>query len=190
MLAHFFRRGRCFALRLSSQGDFEIALNLEPLGAHCQRPYGGFRTTHSLGAMVARSARSLGEWLRFRRLLEDIKRKCLTGIRGNMLMIEDIPEAIPAQWTRLKVHGAPWMGAFMRTEILITVRGCSRDTTLFFEMGATGPLQRVQYEAGLVSLCIFQWIRVLGAQDHVWHVDPDPDVLASDPKWHLRASES
>ena len=107
-------------------------------------------------------------------------------------MIEDITEAIPEQWTRQTDSCAPaWMGAFTRTaEILIAVRGCSQETTLFFGAGPGGQLQRVQSEAGLVSYCIFQRVRILGAHGRVWHVDPNPDVVASSPEWRLWAWES
>ena len=73
-------------------------------------------------------------------------------------MIEDITEAIPEQWTLQTISSAPaWMGAFTRiAEMLIAVIGCSQETTLFFEVGPGGQLQRVQLEAGLVSYCIFQ----------------------------------
>ena len=48
-----------------------------------------------------------------------------------------------------------WMGAFTRTKILIAIRGCAQNLTLFFEVGAEGQLQRVEAKVGLVSLSVF-----------------------------------
>ena len=63
---------------------------------------------------------------------------------GSALMIADISEAIPAEWTQpAQLHAPSWMGAFTRTEVLIGVRGCSRTTMLFFEVEVAGRLRRV-----------------------------------------------
>ena len=61
---------------------------------------------------------------------------------------------------------------------------------MFFEVGPSGQLQRVESEAGLVSYCIIQRVWVLGAHGRVWHVDPSPDVVATIPGWRLWAWES
>ena len=82
------------------------------------------------------------------------------------------------------------MGAFTRTKILIAVRGCSQEMTLFFEVGLGGQLQRVESKASLVSYCAFQRVQVLGAHGQVWHVDPSPDVVATILGWRLWAWES
>ena len=150
----------------------------------------GSRPHVSWGAMAAGPARSLGDWIQFCQLPEDGQQARLVGLRGSAAMIEDITEAIPERWTRQTLSHAPaWMGAFTRTEVLIAVRGCSQETTLYFEVGPGGQLQRVESEAGLISYCVFQRVRVLGAHGRVWHVDPSPDVVAS-PGWRLWAWES
>lgn len=51
------------------------------------------------GAMAAGLARSLGDWLQFCQLPKDIQRERVTGMRGSIVMIIDILEAIPEQWT-------------------------------------------------------------------------------------------
>ena len=76
------------------------------------------------------------------------------------------------------------MGAFTRTEVLIAVRGCTSTTSLFFEVGIAGHLQRVTSEDSIVTSCIFQRIRVIGIRDLI---DPDPDIVTRDQEWRLWA---
>ena len=76
---------------------------------------------------------------------------------------------------------------FTRTEILIVVRGCTSTTSLFFEVGDAGRLQRVTSEDSMVSSCIFQRIRVIGIQDRQWLIDLDPDTVIRDHEWRLWA---
>ena len=109
-------------------------------------------------------------------------------MRGSELMISDILEAIPEHWMQQQSADAPhWMGAFTRTEILIAVRGCTSTTSLFFEVGDAGCLQRVTSEDSMVSSCIFQRIRVIGIRDRRWLIDPDPDTITRDYEWRLWA---
>ena len=94
--------------------------------------------------MSAGPARTVGDWLQFCQLPEQVQRERVAGTRGSTDMISDILEANPEQWTQQGALVAPkWMGAFTRTEVLIAVRGCGGDTTLFFEVEAAGRLQRV-----------------------------------------------
>ena len=126
----------------------------------------GSRPHVSWGAMAVGPARSLDDWLQFMRLSEERQRECLAGMRGSELMISDILEAIPEHWMQQQSAEAPhWMGAFTRTEIFIAVRGCTSTTSLFFEVGNVGRLQRVTSEDSIVSSCIFQRIRVIGIRD-------------------------
>ena len=84
-------------------------------------------------------------------------------MRSCALMISDILEAIPEHWTQQQSMDTPhWMDAFTRTKVLIAMRRCMSTTTLFFEVGAIGQLQRVQVEDILVLSCIFQRIQVIG----------------------------
>lgn len=72
-------------------------------------------------------------------------------------MIRDIDSAILEAWLeRQELAHVAWMGAFMRTEVLIAVRGCSIETPLFFEVGEGGRFLRVRIELELVAECIFQ----------------------------------
>ena len=80
-----------------------------------------------------------------------------------------------------------WMGAFTRIEVLIAVRGCTSTTSLFFEVGIAGRLQRVTSEDNIVTSCIFQRIRVIGIRDRQWLIDPDPDIVTRDQEWRLWA---
>lgn len=77
------------------------------------------------------------------------------------------------------------MGAFTRFEVLIAVRGCTEQTTLFFEIGEGGRLHRVSIEATLVAECVFQRVRIVGICDRTWHIDPDPDSITEDSEWRL-----
>ena len=78
----------------------------------------------------------------------------------------------------------------MRIEMLIVVRGCMGTTTLFFEVGAIGWLQRVEIEDSIVLPCTFQRIQVIGIHDRQWHIDPDPDSIVGDQEWRLWTWES
>ena len=71
--------------------------------------------------------------------------------------------------------------------MLIVVRGCTSTTSLFFEVGAVGQLQRVQVEDIIVSSCTFQRIQVVGIRDRQWIIDPDPDSISRDQEWRLWA---
>ena len=82
------------------------------------------------------------------------------------------------------------MGAFTRLEILISVRGCTEQCTLSFEVGEGGRLHRVRIEFELVATCIFQRFRIVGACGRTWHVDLDPDSISDDFEWRLWAWES
>ena len=116
----------------------------------------GSRQHVSWGAMAAGPARTLGDWLQFCQLPEAVQQERLVGMRGSTVMISGILKAILEQWTQQGTLVAPtWMGAFTRTEVLIAIRGCSGDTTLFFEVETVGKLQWVQREAELVSACTF-----------------------------------
>ena len=55
----------------------------------------GSRPHVSWGVMAAGPARSLEDWLQFRRLSEERQKECLAGMRGSELMISNILEAIP-----------------------------------------------------------------------------------------------
>lgn len=83
---------------------------------------------------------------------------------------------------------ATWKGAFMPTKILIAAWGCTKDNTLFFNVGEVGRLQRVRFESALVAVCTFQWMRVLGVRGKTWYVDPDSDSIETD--WHLWSWEA
>ena len=109
-------------------------------------------------------------------------------MRGSVLMISDIIEAILEHWLQQhSAHAPHWMGAFTRTKVLIVVRACTSTTSLFFEVGAVGRIQRVQAEDNIVSSCTFQRIRVIGIRDHQWLIDPDPDSISGDQEWRLWA---
>lgn len=115
----------------------------------------------------------------------------LVGMRGAPQMIRDIEAALPEDWLQ-GAEPAPitWMGAFTRTKILIAVRGCTEEATLFYEVGVSGHLHRVQLESDLVVACVFQRVRILGAWDWTWHIDPDPDLITEEFEWRLWAWES
>lgn len=71
-------------------------------------------------------------------------------------MVADIEEAIPEDWRRLGDSGPiAWMGAFTRTGVLISVRGCSTEVSLFFELGDWDRLLRVLIENEVVASCVF-----------------------------------
>ena len=106
-------------------------------------------------------------------------------------MVTDIEEAIPEDWRRVRGGGpVAWMGAFTRASILISVRGCTTEISLFFELGDRGRLVRVQSETAMVSSCVFQRVRVLGALGRQWHVDPSPEAVASVLVWWLWVKEA
>ena len=151
----------------------------------------GSRPHVSWGAMASGPAQSLGVWLQFQHLTELTQRERLTGMRGSAVMIQDISEAIPAEWTQEPPLLAPsWMGAFTGTEVLIAVRGCSDSVTVFFEIGIAGQLLRVDRESELLRLCTFQRVRVLGQRSRRWVVDPSPHLVAGQPGWRLWAWDS
>lgn len=75
-------------------------------------------------------------------------------------------------------------------EPLHILRGCSIETSLFFELGKRARLLKVRVESKLVVLSVFQWIKVLEVLGRVWHTDPKPDSVVSNPKWHLWAWEA
>ena len=133
----------------------------------------GSRKHVSWGALAAGPARCVGEWLHFRQLPEERQRLGLTGMRGAEHMVRDIEDALPVAWLQQRAP-APiaWMGAFTRFEVLIAVRGCTEQTTLFFELGEGGRLHRVCIEATLVAECVFQRVRIVGKCDRTWHIDP------------------
>ena len=148
----------------------------------------GSRPHVSWGAMAGGPARTFWDWQQFQRLPEPLQAERTVGMRGSALMIADISEAIPAEWTQpAQLHAPSWMGAFTRTEVLIGVRGCSRITMLFFEVEVAGRLRRVQEEAAIIGGCTFQRIRVVGARDRRWQVDPDPDGFSQAGDWRLWA---
>ena len=60
----------------------------------------GSRPHVSWGAMASGPAQSLGAWLQFQQLPEPTQRERLTGMRGSDAMVQDIVEAIPAEWTQ------------------------------------------------------------------------------------------
>ena len=70
--------------------------------------------------------------------------------------------------------------------MLIAVRG-RMTTSLFFEVGAVGRLQRVHVEISNVSSCTFQRIRIVSIRDHQWIIDPHPDSISGDQEWRLWA---
>lgn len=64
----------------------------------------------------------------------------------------DIELAVPTSWRDPRDLGlVAWMRTFIRTEVLIAVRGCLAETSLVFEVGKRGSLLRVQVELELVS---------------------------------------
>lgn len=76
----------------------------------------------------------------------------MTKMRGSGAMIKDIEEAILDACRQPIDSPAPaWMGAFTRMDILITVKGCSEDCLLSFEIGASGRLQWISEETELVA---------------------------------------
>lgn len=72
-----------------------------------------------------------------------------------------------------------WMGAFTRTGVLISVRGCTAELSLFFELGDRGRMLWVSTETELVASCVFQRVRVFGVLGRQWLVDPSPETVAS-----------
>ena len=96
----------------------------------------GARQHVSWGALAAGPARSVGDWFGFRQLSEAQQEERLAGIRGSTQMVADIEEAIPEAWRQIEASGpVAWMGAFTRTGVLISVRGCTAELSLFFELG-------------------------------------------------------
>ena len=151
----------------------------------------GSRPHVSWGAMAGGPARTFWDWQQFQRLSGPQQTERTAGMRGSALMIADVLEAIPAQWTQpAQLHPPAWMGAFTRTEVLIGVRGCSPTTMLFFEVEAAGRLRRVPEEADIISSCTFQRIRVVGTRDRRWQVDPDPAGISGEGEWRLWAWDS
>ena len=110
-------------------------------------------------------------------------------MRGSALMIANVFKAIPTWWMQSTQLQAPsWMGAFMRTEVFIRVRGRSPALLLFFEVGVTGRLWHVQEEANIIGSCTFQQrIQVVGTW---WQLDLDPDGVSMEEEWQLWAWDS
>ena len=72
----------------------------------------------------------------------------------------------------------------------IAVRGCTKRSILFFEVGEGGSLLRIHSDSALVADCVFQRVRIVGVRDRSWHIDPDPDSISVDLEWRLWAWES
>ena len=94
------------------------------------------------GAMATGPARSMGDSTKFLQLDAEGERQVTTGLRGISKMLHDIQETIPSSWWEVSQGGlVTWMRAFTRLRVLIAMRGCIEDTTLFFEVGEGGQSQ-------------------------------------------------
>ena len=79
----------------------------------------------------------------------------LVGLRGIPQMISNIEATVPATWLQPRPQTPIIrMGAFSCLEILIAVRGCTKDHTLFFEVGEGGRLHQVRTESELLVDCL------------------------------------
>lgn len=140
----------------------------------------------SWGALAAGPARSVGDWFEFRQLPEAQQGLRLAGIQGATQMVTVIEEEILEAWRHMEANGlAAWMGAFTRTGALISVRGCTAELSLFFELGDRGRLLQVLVDTKLVASYMFQRVRVLVISRRQWLVDPLPKTVASGLIWRL-----
>ena len=67
----------------------------------------GSRPHVSWGAMAGGPARTFEDWQQFQRLPKPLQAERTVGMRGSALMIADISEAIPAEWTQPAQLHAP-----------------------------------------------------------------------------------